>query len=154
MLLEIAPENEDQVGGAARGALVYWIAIHSEGQEVGFVLVHPAQDWVECEAEGGLAKARQPATRNVGGVLQSVMEVVAMVRQRDLCKHPGARQESRHLTAAKICLNTNEAQAKGNAYPSIHFDLLPTLLYRSLLGRNPRKIVIHSQSRYKSLICI
>ena len=154
MLLQIAPENEDQVGEAGREALAYWFAIHIDFREVGSVLVHLARDWVECGAEGGLAKARRLATRTVDVVFPLVMEAVAMVRQRSLYRHLGARQKSRRLIADEIHLNTNETRAKGGAHASIHFNLPPALLLRSSFGCNPRKVVIHPQSSHKSFVCI
>lgn len=143
MLLPFAPGNEDQVGGAGREASAYWFAIHSDGRVVGSVRVHLAQDWVECGAEGGLMKVRQLATRIAVVVLPLVMEAAAMVRQRNLYKHLGARQKNRRLVAAKIHLNTNETRVKGKTHSFIHSNLPPALLFRSSLGCNPRKIVMH-----------
>jgi hypothetical protein len=127
MLLQFAPGNEDQVGGAGREASAYWFAIHSGSVPV------LAQDWVECGAEGDLAKVRQLATRIAGVVLPLVTEAPAMVRQRSQYRHLGARQKSRRLIAAKIHLNTNETQVKEKL---TRLSILTSLLLFSSVARS------------------
>lgn len=89
--LKLAPENEDQGGVAGRGASAYWFATHTDEQRIGSAPMHSAQDWAECAAEGGSAKARRWVARNASAVLRLETNVVALVGEKSLYKDLGAR---------------------------------------------------------------